>query len=291
MIALFLLMLVPLAFGQFKQDTSGTIGKVSPCVRQTAGDCQAGDPQSPALAAGLQPGDKIVSIGGKPVSSWQGVTDALHAGQPGTSVDLVVLRGGQPVPLKVKPVTGNVSGDKTKVQLGTMIGISAPDGTRERMNPIAAIGDGFTQFGSIAKSSVVGLVDIPKSIPKLFDQTGSNKPRSADTPVGVVGMTTLSGGVIQNNGYGGFLTFIASINLFIGIFNLLPILPLDGGHIAIALYERARTRIAQAQNRPDPGRVDLNKMMPVAFTFLAVFVGLSLLLIAADITNPLKFHG
>jgi membrane-associated protease RseP (regulator of RpoE activity) len=106
--------------------------------------------------------------------------------------------------------------------------------------------------------------------------------------VGPIGMASLTGGVIHNDGYAGFLYFIASINMFIGIFNLLPLLPLDGGHIAIALYEAVRSRIARAFGRPDPGRVDLNKLMPAAFTFLVLFVGLSLLLMAADITNPLK---
>jgi membrane-associated protease RseP (regulator of RpoE activity) len=291
LIALFLLMLIPMTFGNQKQDLSGVIGSVTSCLKQTAGDCQPGDPKSPAGLADIRVGDKIVSIAGKPVDNWDGVTAGLSAAKPGVPLDLVVLRDGARVPIQVTPQTGNKSVDNTKVTLGTMIGINVPPPHTQRLNPVASVGNGFTQFGSIAKNSVVGLIDIPKSIPKLFQQTTGNKPRTSDTPVGVVGMTSLSGGIIQNNGYGAFLGFVASINLFIGIFNLLPILPLDGGHIAIALYEAVRTRVARLRDRPDPGRVDLNKMMPVAFTFLAVFVGLSLLLIAADISNPLKFPG
>lgn len=292
LIALSLLMLVPMTFGQQKQDLSGTIGNVVNCVKPTAGACQAGDPASPALAAGLRPGDKIVAIGGTPVDGWEAITKALHAGTAGTPIAVVVDRAGQPQPpVEVTPATGNISADKNKIVLGTMIGIGAPAPSMNRLNPIAAVGNGFMQFGSLAKGSVQGLIDIPKSIPKLFQQTTGNTPRSADTPVGIVGMTSLSGGIIENGGYGQFLIFVASINLFIGIFNLLPLLPLDGGHIAIALYEAARTKIAKLRGRLDPGRVDLNKLMPAAFTFLALFVGLSLLLIAADVSNPLKFPG
>jgi membrane-associated protease RseP (regulator of RpoE activity) len=72
------------------------------------------------------------------------------------------------------------------------------------------------------------------------------------------------------------------------MFNLLPILPLDGGHIAILLYEEARKLVYRLLRKPVPGRVDLNKLMPVAYAFLLVFVGLTILLLAADITNPIR---
>jgi membrane-associated protease RseP (regulator of RpoE activity) len=297
LIALILLAMVPMIWGDVKRDTSGVVGHVNACLRTTAGDCQPGDPKSPAAAAGIQPGDKIVAVDGKPVSSWDDVTTQLHAGQPAATsttpanqVTVTVVRDGRQLPpMSIIPERGNASTEKGKYSAGLLIGISAPDAYTKNVNPIQAVGEGFTQFGSIAKSSVQGLVDIPASIPKLFKQTTSNQPRSADTPVGVVGMAGLSGDVIKTGGYASFLTFVASINLFIGIFNLLPLLPLDGGHIAIALYEAARRKIAAFRSRPDPGRVDLNKLMPVAFTFLVLFVGLSLLLMAADITNPLKF--
>jgi membrane-associated protease RseP (regulator of RpoE activity) len=294
LIALFLFALIPMTLGDTKQVQAATVGTVGECLSpDVTNPC---DPKtatpSPAKAWGLVAGDTITSVGSTPVTSWQSLTDTLHALPAGKPTTLTVVhKNGQSETRPITPGTtqGYDTDGKTKKDF-TAIGIQ-PSYEVVRKNPIAAVGEGFTTWGSTAKASVVGLIDIPKSIPKLFQSTTSDKPRSADSPVGVVGMTTLSGGVIEHNGYAGFLGFVASINLFIGIFNLLPILPLDGGHIAIALYEAVRSKVARKRRLPDPGRVDLNKMMPVAFTFLALFVGLSLLLIAADITNPLKFPG
>ncbi|MBS2532328.1 site-2 protease family protein [Catenulispora sp. NF23] len=300
-IALVLLLMVPLTWGVATRDLSGTVGTVTQCLKTTSGACGAGDAKSPALAAGLQNGDKIIAVDNVPTHSWQDVTDQLHKGQPSLGSDnkptsppvqvtVTYLRNGQQETTKITPAVGNVAADPNQVQLGLMIGIQAPPEITKHPGPVSALGQGFSDFGTYAKGSVTGLVDIPASIPKLFQAaTNTSQPRSANAPVGVVGMASLTGSVIKDGGYASFLQYIASINLFIGIFNLLPLLPLDGGHIAIALYEAGRRKVAKLVGRPDPGRVDLNKLMPAAFTFLVLFVGLSLLLMAADITNPLKF--
>ena len=300
-IALALMLIVPLTWGIASRDLSGTVGTVTQCLKTTAGNCAPGDAESPAQAAKLQNGDKITAINGAAVHSWDDVTTDLHKGQPtvsaggklsGPPVPITVdfTRDGQPHSTTIVPAVGNNSTDPKTVNLALMIGIQAPPLVYQHPGLLNETGNAFTTFGSYAKGSVTGLVDIPASIPKLFQAaTNTSQPRSANAPVGVVGMASLTGSVIKDGGYSQFLYYIASINMFIGIFNLLPLLPLDGGHIAIALYEAGRRRIAKLFGRPDPGRVDLNKLMPAAFTFLVLFVGLSLLLMAADITNPLKF--
>jgi membrane-associated protease RseP (regulator of RpoE activity) len=291
LIALVLLMMIPLAFGIDRQAKGTAVGQTgclsadmnNPCNPKTA-------PLGPAAAAGIQAGDAITKVGATAVTDWTGLTDALRGLPANQPVTITVVRNGQTIPLTVTPRTAQKPDDNGKAENYTAIGIS-PVFQNVHKGPLNAVGYGFTQWGTIFKGSIQGLADIPKSIPKLFDSTVSNAPRTADTPTGVVGMTSLSGDIIQRDGWAAFLGFVASINLFIGIFNLLPLLPLDGGHIAIALYERARSTVARWRRRPDPGRVDLNKLMPVAFTFLVVFVGLSLLLLAADITNPIKLPG
>jgi len=299
LIALVLLLMVPLSWGIASRDLSGTVGTVTQCLKTTAGTCAAADAESPAKTAGLGAGDKIVAVNGVATHSWQDVTDQLHKGQPSLGgdnkptsapvpVQVTYVRDGQQHTTTITPAVGNVSADPKQVQLGLMIGIQAPPLVYRHPGFLNEVGNGFDTYGSYVKGSVTGLVNIPASIPKLFQATTSDKPRDPNAPVGVVGMANLTGSVIKDGGYSQFLGYIASINIFIGIFNLLPLLPLDGGHIAIALYEAGRRKVAKAFGRPDPGRVDLNKLMPAAFTFLVLFVGLSLLLMAADITNPLK---
>ncbi|NUR26454.1 MAG: site-2 protease family protein [Catenulispora sp.] len=300
-IALVLFMMIPMFWGD--SSFPAKVGAVNSCLRTSAGDCTAADPQSPAAQAGLQAGDQIVAVNGKPVKYWSDVTDALHKGQPALDKNGVPVSAPLPVAITylhdgvqhtgtATPSVGNQLKDTSTYQAGLMIGIQAPERVTKDVGVPAAIGQGFTSWGSNAKASLQGLVDIPKSIPKLFEKQATGNGAAAapsDRPVGVIGMGNLTGDLIKSGGYANFLGFIASINLFIGIFNLLPLLPLDGGHIAIALYEAVRRKFATLRGRPDPGRVDLNKLMPAAFTFLVIFVGLSLLLMAADITNPLKF--
>jgi Zn-dependent protease len=85
-----------------------------------------------------------------------------------------------------------------------------------------------------------------------------------------------------------FLSLLASVNLVLFLFNLLPIYPLDGGHIAGALYEKARATVAQLRGRPDPGPFDIARLMPVAYVVAGIFLALSALLFVADIVNPVR---
>ena len=170
---------------------------------------------------------------------------------------------------------------------GSLIGVGL-GATTVHQNPLVAIKTSGSDFWTSIKGTFSGLASIPASIPKLFTSTVDHTQRSTSSPVGVVGMAEVSGTLYQQGGVGSVLLLVAEVNVFIGVFNLLPILPLDGGHIAILLYEEARKRVYRLIRKPGPGRVDLNKMMPVAYGFLLFFVCLTVLLVAADLTNPLR---
>jgi membrane-associated protease RseP (regulator of RpoE activity) len=112
--------------------------------------------------------------------------------------------------------------------------------------------------------------------------------RDTNGPVSVVGASRIGGQAVELRAPIVFLALLGGLNVFIGIFNLFPLLPLDGGHIAVAWYERLRSRFALRRGRPDPGRVDYNKLLPVTYLVVLAFGGVTLLTLAADIVNPIS---
>jgi len=293
LIALFIFAFVPMAWGQQQNTTS--VGSVAACMVPSGSNagattgCSAAQ-TSPAAAAGLSAGDKITTVDGKAVSDPTGLVNALHALPGGKAATLTYTDpSGKSHTATVTPVTStSVTESNGSTGTGSLIGISLGV-TTVHQNPIAAIKTSGSDFWSSIKGTFSGLASIPASIPKLFTSTVHHTQRSTSSPVGVVGMAQVSGTLYQQGGLGSVLLLVAEVNVFIGVFNLLPILPLDGGHIAILLYEEARKRVYRLLHRSDPGRVDLNKMMPVAYGFLLFFVCLTVLLVAADVTNPVSF--
>ena len=294
LIALFIFAFVPMVWGVQQSNTS--VGSVATCMvpsgtnaGATSG-CSASQ-KSPAAAAGLVSGDKITEVDGKKVSDATGLVNALHAlpgGQP--AVITYTDPSGATHTTTVTPISSDsVTQTNGSTGKGSLIGVSL-GATTTHQNPLVAIKTSGSEFGTSIKDTFTGLASIPASIPKLFTSTLDHTQRSTSSPVGVVGMAEVSGTLYQQGGLGSVLLLVAEVNVFIGVFNLLPILPLDGGHIAILLYEEARKRVYRLLRKPVPGRVDLNKMMPIAYGFLLFFVCLTVLLVAADLTNPLRLH-
>jgi membrane-associated protease RseP (regulator of RpoE activity) len=291
LIALVLFFLSPILFGVQKADSTAKIGAVATCMTpdgKTTG-CNASTQRSPAAKAGLAAGDVITAVNATPIAGFDDLTHALHA-LPANQPATIVYKdtGGAKHTTTVVPIHApSVTNPDGTTAPGSLIGLGQAAYT-QHYNPISAIAYSGQQFWGGVTGTFKGLASIPASIPKLFTSTVDHTQRSTDSPVGVVGMAQISGSIIGAAGFAGFFSLVAIINVFIGIFNLLPILPLDGGHIAILLYEEVRKRVYRLLRRPAPGRVDLNKLMPVAYAFLLVFVGLTLLLLAADITNPIR---
>ena len=111
-----------------------------------------------------------------------------------------------------------------------------------------------------------------------------------ETPVSVVGASRIGGELFVLGDWTNMLTLFATLNLFFGIFNLFPLLPLDGGHVAIAWYERARSWLAARRGLADPGRVDYNKLLPLTYLVILLFGGLTVLTLTADIVNPISIR-
>ncbi len=290
LIAFVLFASVPMILG--RAAASLTVDGISPCVASTLGEpCGSTSEPSPAAAAGLRKGDEIVSLNGARISSWPALVTVIRAAGGGT-VDLVVRRNGREVTLTPRLVVQErrATADPARVERVPVLG-AIPTIVMERSGPLAALGGASSDLGNAVVDSFQGLAAIPAAIPDLFQQTVGGQERSADGLIGLVGIARVGGDVLGAElplaeRVGQFGLLMASLNVFIGIFNLLPLLPLDGGHLAILAFEETRKRVYRLFGRTDPGRVDLAKLLPAAYLFLFLLMVLTLSLVAADITNP-----
>jgi membrane-associated protease RseP (regulator of RpoE activity) len=199
-------------------------------------------------------------------------------GQTGTAT--VNLISAQRAPLD------DPSGPVTQVAVAG-IGWSTDEPGLITYGPIDAIGATGDYSVTIVKGTFEALQRIPEKVPALWNSiTGSE--RDPDTPISVVGASRLGGEAIAAGLPQVFLMIFISLNVFIGIFNLLPLLPVDGGHIAIAWYEKIRSWIYARLKKPDPGRVDYYKLMPLTYAVILIGGAFTLLTITADVINPIS---
>jgi membrane-associated protease RseP (regulator of RpoE activity) len=281
-LALAFVLLVALAAGIGIPSDSATtvVRRVSPCV--TSGDvCTTRDPVSPSKKAGLRARDRVVSWGGHPVRDWKDLSTAIRDTQPGITVPVVVERHGDRVTL---PATvANLGGNG-------YFGLEPVQRTH-RLGPVGAVGWAGRFMGNMTVSTVGVVADIPHAIPKLFGHDRASTP--GGQAGSIVGGAEASGQVFSSSDtwrdkFTSFILLIASLNLFVGLLNLVPLLPLDGGHLAVVGYERLKVLVFRIRGRPEPGPVDVTKLLPLTYVAVTVLVGLGVLLILADVLNPLK---
>lgn len=285
---------VAMTFG-FQTQTTEVAG-VQQCVisqSENRETCKSTDPVSPAKAAGLQEGDKIVAFDGQKIGDWATLSDRIRETiGPAT---ITVQRDGQEQTLHAvlkknavlkKDSDGEVVPDKY-VTAG-YLGFAA----RTEIIPLS-FGDSVVRMGDMIVDGVDSVIELPSKIPDLWNAAFSDGERADDSPVGVVGAARIGGEVMAldvpaQNQVAMMLFLLAGFNLSLFLFNMLPLLPLDGGHIAGALWEALRRNVAKVFKRPDPGPFDVAKLMPVAYVVAGIFICFTLLVLVADVVNPVK---
>jgi membrane-associated protease RseP (regulator of RpoE activity) len=274
-----------------ENENTTQLGPISTCVPSSLtalanGTCTASDQASPASKAGLRAGDTVVAFNGKPVSNWTELGSAIRDAPPGSQATITVRRDGKLVPLHT--TLASVRG-----RSGAFLGIE-PAVVFQVASPLGAISYAGSAFGQVVDGSVQAVAALPAALPKLFSK---NRSSTAAGEVGsVVGAAEATGAAVSANwGWQYKVSFvlllIASLNIFVGLVNLLPLLPMDGGHVAVIVYERIRAWLARLRGRPDPGLVDMAKLLPVSFSLFMIIIVVSVLLILADIVNPVNFTG
>ncbi|MEV6124621.1 site-2 protease family protein [Streptomyces sp. NPDC052077] len=292
-VALFLTVLM--GFGISQQTT--TVGSVSKCViaqSENRDKCEGGDKPSPAAAAGLRAGDRIVSFDGVPTASWDRLSDLIRA-NPGAEVPIVVERDGREVTLHATIATNQVAKKDSQGRIvedqyitAGFFGFSSATGVVKQ-----DFGESVTWMGDRIGDAVDSLAALPGKVPALWDAAFGDGPREPDSPMGVVGAARVGGEIATldipaTQQLAMFVMLVAGFNLSLFLFNMLPLLPLDGGHIAGALWESLRRGAARVLRRPDPGPFDVAKLMPVAYVVAGVFVCFTLLVLVADVVNPVR---
>lgn len=293
-----------------------TISALPECVRpadDAARACTEDDPPSPAAAAGIEAGDTIVAVDGQPVSrvadtgqddevtGWQQVQGVIRDSID-TPVVLTVERevdgATQQLDLTVTPIANTVrvdddgDGEADGTRTVGYVGVQAAQTYVQQ--PVTAV-PGF--IGEYTVRAVDRLVEIPQRVPALFRAAFLGEERDPEGPIGVVGVGRISGEVFAFDEFSTtekvslFFQLLAGMNLVLFLFNLVPIYPLDGGHVAGALYEKARATVARLRGRPDPGPFDIARLMPVAYVVAGLFLVLSALLFVADVVNPITLGG
>ncbi len=286
LIAFVVLLFIGMGLGVPQRDNPTTaVAQVAQCVpKKPTGTCEAGgQATSPAARAGLDAGDKIVAFAGQQVGSWKELRKAISSKQPGQTVTLTVVRGGERHQLRTT-LARDPDGK------GAFFGMVAKPAV-EHYGPLESVAYAGTTIGNMVVASGKVVAALPQAIPNLFSEDRGSTP--GGTVTSVVGAASIAGQVADvDRGWlvriRVFLLLLVSLNVFVGLFNMLPLLPLDGGHLAVVCYERGRARIARLRGRPEPGHVDMRKLTPATAVVFVLLIGFGVLLIVADIVNPLR---
>jgi membrane-associated protease RseP (regulator of RpoE activity) len=247
-------------------------------------------PKSAAAAAGFQKGDEIVAINGDRNTKWQNQLDKIRNSQ-GKELIFTVKRNGMEMDISAAPRMTDIDDGTSRYVLG----IINEFGTK-RMSPVASISDAAELTWTFTSASAKALVQLPTKIPALWGQTFGGEERDENGLVGVVGVARVSGQVSSSGELttseriGTFILIVASLNIFVGLFNLLPILPLDGGHMASAIADALRAFIARLRGRPAPAPIDIKVLTPITAVVFVVLASLTFLLLIADIFNPILLN-
>ncbi len=271
-----------------ENDNTTQLGTVATCVPPseqalTSGAaCTAADARSPAAHAGLKVGDTVTAFNGVKVTRWTQLSGLIVHVKPGAPVTFTVSRDGKPVILTTR--LAEVKGH------GSYLGV-APAAVLQRQGLLPSIRYVGTGFDEVVTGSVSALAKLPAAVPSLFAKNRSST--AAGNVTSVVGAARDTGQAVAAKVGWEFkvafiLLLIASLNIFVGLFNLLPLLPMDGGHVAVVIFERIRAWFARLRRRPDPGLADYRKLVPVSFGVFVVLVVFGMMLILADIVNPVN---
>jgi len=280
-----------------------TVGSVSQCVvgaTEARTQCLPDDPVAPGAEAGVLPGDRIISLDNQSVDSWIQVTEIIRQ-SPGRGLTMVVERDGQDVSLRITPllterfevdargrIVQDDSGNPIVVEVGFVgLGSTLETVRQPATRVLPAVWDNTVGVATI-------LVTLPERMVQVAYAAFGQEERDPNGPVSVVGVGRIAGEIASidqidpTDRVAGFIALLASLNIALFVFNLVPLLPLDGGHVAVALFDGVRKRWAGIRGKPAPAPINPSRLMPLTLVVVVMLLSMSVLLMYADIVNPIS---
>lgn len=281
---------------QLHPPTTAVVGETT-CVKPEVikGELGSCTGVGPAAVAGIEPGDVVVKVGGAEVKTFEQMVAAVQKSSGPTPFVLERNENGTTVTIDTvvdvtttkrwvaKPDGGQVTGP---TDVGA-IGITAAQFGPTQYNPLTAVPATFTFTGDLGVELVKALAAIPTKVGALVHAIRGGE-RDPETPISVVGASIIGGDTVDHGLWVAFWFFLAQLNFVLGVINLVPLLPFDGGHIAVAVYEKLRNMVRSARGLVPGGPVDYGRLMPATYVVLVVVVGYMALTVTADLINPIR---
>ncbi|MEV0236227.1 site-2 protease family protein [Nonomuraea sp. NPDC050786] len=256
--------------------------------------CKPTDRPTPAAQAGMKPGDRMVSFDGQKINSWDDATRLIRSHGPGP-VALGIVRDGKAMTLNVTLIAQDRPNLQDPQKIDKNVGFLGVLPTEVMQQQ--SIGQVLGYMGELTGRVAGSIINLPQKMVGVWHAAFSGEKRDPEGPVGVVGAGRMGGEILASDQLSNekkiaiFVNLLAGFNLAIGMFNLIPLLPLDGGHIAGGLWEALKRAYAKIMRRPEPGYVDIAKVLPLTYAIAFVMMIMAGLLVYADLVNPLTLTG
>lgn len=257
--------------------------------RETLADCSG---PGPAERAGLRAGDVMLAVDGREVEQFYEVRDYVFA-HPGETVEIAYERDGavSTANVEVDPVT-RINLQTGEVIEAGAIGVAAAPvkDPVKQFGPLEAVPATAKFTGEMLGATVQGIISFPSKIPGVVASIFGAE-RDIEGPVSVIGASRAGGELVERQAWPVFFMMLASMNFFLALFNLVPLPPLDGGHIAVILYEKIREFVRRLRGLPPGAPVDYRKLMPLTYTMAILLLGVGVFVMVADVINPVRLFG